>query len=119
MEHVVFYPAADGSPAFRRFAALEDAVRFVEHLRNSEGVLEFSVHELTEVPVAVRAYYKVEISADSAAVPAQPFAAEPAPVAAPAAVSEPADEPAADGFADMGDVVPASSGKRSLGFFSH
>src|SRR5213592_4086554 len=54
MEHVVFFPAHDGSPAFRRVASLEDAVRLVEHLRNSEGVDHVSVHALTEVPLSFR-----------------------------------------------------------------
>ncbi|HUR15213.1 MAG TPA: hypothetical protein VM097_12050 [Mycobacteriales bacterium] len=68
MEHVVFFPAHDGSPAFRRLASLEDAVRFVEHLRNTEGVDRVSVHALTEVPLAFKAYYKVEMTAGPEAV---------------------------------------------------
>src|SRR6478672_6088985 len=73
MEHVVFHPGPDGSPAFRRFGSLEDAVRFVEHLRNAEGVSEVSVHMLAPVPLAFRAYYKVEVPAD------QPVVDVPAP----------------------------------------
>src|SRR5436309_13959452 len=68
MEHVVFHPGPDGSPSFRRFGALEDAVRFVEHLRNVEGVSEVSVHALAPVPLAFRAYYKVEVPAEQAPV---------------------------------------------------
>src|SRR5213080_1733376 len=96
MEHVVFHPGPDGAPAFRRFGSLEDAVRFVEHLRNVEGVSEVSVHALTPVPVAFRAYYKVEVpvselpaepeaaSADLGQLPMQAVAADPAVPAAPA-----------------------------------
>ena len=61
MEHVVFFPAADGAPAFRRVASLDEAVRLVEHLRNDQGVSSVSVHALSEVPLAFRAYYKVEV----------------------------------------------------------
>lgn len=68
MEHVVFFPAPDGSPTFRRVASLEDAVRLVEHLRNVEGVTDVAVHTLTEVPLAFKAWYRVEVPAD--AVPA-------------------------------------------------
>src|SRR3954451_4430279 len=68
MEHVVFHPGPDGSPSFRRFGSLEDAVRFVEHLRNVEGVSEVSVHALAPVPLAFRAYYRVEVPADQAPV---------------------------------------------------
>jgi hypothetical protein len=123
MEHVVFYPALDGAPAFRRFVSLEEAVRFVEHLRNAEGVSEVSVHTLSAVPLAFRAYYKVEVPQEPAAavagVPAQgePAAVEaipvePAPVdAAPveAAPADPAyDEPAAAAEieAEPAPVVP-------------
>src|SRR4051794_342240 len=38
VEHVVFFTGADGAAQFRRLPSLEDAVRFVEHLRNVEGV---------------------------------------------------------------------------------
>ncbi|HEY8730240.1 MAG TPA: hypothetical protein VIL94_11700 [Acidothermaceae bacterium] len=61
MEHVVFFPAPDGTPAFRRLASLDDAARFVEHLRNVENVSEASVHTLTEVPLSFKAWYRVEL----------------------------------------------------------
>ena len=67
MEHVVFFPAQDGTPAFRRFAGLEDAVRFVEHLRNVENVSGASVHSLTEVPLSFKAWYRVELPSTSEA----------------------------------------------------
>jgi hypothetical protein len=98
MEHVVFYPALDGAPAFRRFASLDDAVRFVEHLRNAEGVSEVSVHALSPVPVAFRAYYKVEVPQDVAHEPAHAaeVPAQSEPVAAEQLPSEPYDTPVAD-----------------------
>ena len=71
MEHVVFFPAHDGSPAFRRLSSLEEAVRLVEHLRNVEGVDGVSLHALTEVPLQFRAYYRVEVPAAQEA-PAPP-----------------------------------------------
>ena len=108
MEHVVFFPGQDGGPAFRRVAGLEEAVRLVEHLRNVEGVTEASVHALTEVPLAFKAYYKVEL----------PVAPQPAPEAeasrvddlVPAQAPEPEPEPALSG--------PSSGSGRSLGFFA-
>ena len=72
MEHVVFFPAHDGSPAFRRVANLQDAVRLVEHLRNVEGVNEVSVHALAEVPLAFKPYYKVEVPAEPRTRPRPP-----------------------------------------------
>jgi hypothetical protein len=61
VEHVVFFPAPDGSPAFRRLPTLDDAARFVEQLRNVENVTEASVHSLTEIPLAFKAWYRVEL----------------------------------------------------------
>ncbi|MGZ6791545.1 MAG: hypothetical protein ACXVGH_10935 [Mycobacteriales bacterium] len=77
MEHVVFFPAPDGTPAFRRVASLEDAVRLVEHLRNVEGVNEVSVHALSEVPLAFKAWYRVEVPAVEPLAPAAELAPEP------------------------------------------
>ncbi|MCU1691405.1 MAG: hypothetical protein JWM64_496 [Frankiales bacterium] len=76
MEHVVFFPAADGTPSYRLVADLDDAVRLVEHLRNVEQVADVSVFALTAVPLAFRAYYKVEVAAapQEAVVEAQPEA---------------------------------------------
>jgi hypothetical protein len=94
MEHVVFYPSLDGSPAFRRVASLEEAARFVEHLRNVEDVTDFSVHALTSVPLSVKPWYRVEMPFDGqgTAEPAEPFEvapAVPAPVEAPYATTLP------------------------------
>jgi hypothetical protein len=125
VEHVVFFPAHDGSPAFRRVGTLEDAVRLVEHLRNVEGVNEVSCHALTEVPLAFRAWYRVEVpAATDAAVPSQPSDEAPAEqvdvpaladAVAPAPVS--AEEPASDSV--MASVNGrATDGAKSLGFFA-
>jgi len=121
MEHVVFFPAHDGSPAFRRVASLEEAVRLVEHLRNMEGVDDVSVHALTPVPLEFKAYYRVEMppvvldgpaAAVPAVAPAEGAAEEPAPAQqAPAVVPEQAEQPAAEAPA-------AAPAKASLGFFS-
>jgi hypothetical protein len=76
VEHVVFFPAPDGTPAFRRLATLDDAARFVEHLRNVENVSEASVHTLTEVPLSFKAWYRVELPPSETVLPdAQPDAA--------------------------------------------
>jgi len=119
VEHVVFFPAPDGTPAFRRFASLDDAVRFVEHLRNVENVSEVSVHTLAPVPLSFRPYYRVEVPAGEATP--EPMAEQvvaPAPMEAvvpaqpePVAEQVPA-EPVAEG-------EPVANGRRSLGFFAH
>jgi hypothetical protein len=148
VEHVVFFPASDGSPAFRRVSGIEDAVRLVEHLRNVEGINEVSCHALTEVPLAFRTYYRVEVpgAEDSLGVPAP----EPAQVEL-ALVPQQAEEPGVDvpsvaaevehaetapdgpvlveaSYGDSGEQAPAmasaggngrsSDGAKSLGFFA-
>jgi hypothetical protein len=145
MEHVVFHPGTDGSPAFRRFGSLEDAVRFVEHLRNVEGVSEVSVHSLAPVQLSFRAYYKVEVPADRPVVdvpaPSEPVL-ESVPVAqdtvtqhavvehaavesvmAESVMAEPVMAEAQLAEGQYADAVAAaeqpSNGKRSLGFFAH
>lgn len=126
MEHVVFFPAPDGAPAFRRVPSLDEAVRLVEHLRNVEGVNSVSVHALTEVPLAFRAYYKVEVpAAVEALVPAQPVAEAPPAVEPEAAVDvEPLHEAPALALVEddpVDEPVLASSNgssPQSLGFFA-
>ncbi|HEY5050449.1 MAG TPA: hypothetical protein VII50_06080 [Acidothermaceae bacterium] len=87
MEHVVFFPAPDGAPAFRRLATVDDAARFVEHLRNVENVSEASVHTLTEVPLSFKTWYRVEIpNSEEGADNAQTDAAE--VTAAPTTIAE-------------------------------
>lgn len=129
MEHVVFFPAQDGSPAFRRVASLEEAVRLVEHLRNVEGVSEVSCHALTEVPLAFRAWYRVEVPA---AEPATEPAVEPAALPAQPtetlvgdAVEDAVEAAVVPGLqADPGEPVLTSvngrggDGAKSLGFFA-
>ena len=129
MEHVVFFPAHDGSPAFRRVASLEEAVRLVEHLRNVEGVNEVSCHALTEVPLAFRAYYRVEVPvgaeaamAAAPAMPEQPVVEAEAPAVAEAPVApQVAEEPAVEQPAEEPVMVMnghSTDGAKSLGFFA-
>ncbi len=129
MEHVVFFPAPDGAPVFRRVASIEDAVRLVEHLRNVEGVQEVAVHPLgAEVPLAFRAWYRVEVPGvaeqpvPEAALAAGP--ASPALVAVPEqAVSGLGETPEDDAVAEPVLVEAGANGHandsgRSLGFFA-
>jgi hypothetical protein len=127
VEHVVFFPSPDGAPVFRRVAALEDAVRLVEHLRNVEGVNEVSVHPLgAEVPLAFRAWYRVELPGAveasgevPAEAPSEPVAEAPVvPEQQGAAVADPAGESVS---ALVGDAVPnghVQDSPKSLGFFA-
>lgn len=121
MEHVVFFPAHDGTPAFRRVASLEEAVRLVEHLRNVEGVSEVSCHALTEVPLAFKAWYRVEVpTAETTAETSAEVNVEPAPLAVvPDEVPslELPEQPVVALAGSNGHVAEAA-GPSSLGFFS-
>jgi hypothetical protein len=124
VEHVVFFPAPDGTPAFRRLSSLDEAVTFVEHLRNEREVQEVSVHALAEVPLAFRTVYRVEVAPSDVAMvpapaesadgvedaPAAPMAAEPSDAALESA--EMAEEAAPVGAGN------GSSDTRTLGFFA-
>jgi hypothetical protein len=72
MEHVVFYPAATGVPAFRRVSSLDEAVNFVEHLRNVENITDFSVQALTPVQLSFRAYYHAQVPVDAPVETSEP-----------------------------------------------
>jgi hypothetical protein len=138
MEHVVFFPAHDGTPAFRRVSNLEDAVRLVEHLRNVENVAELSVHALTEVPMAFKTFYRVELPTDAPEAVAEAPVVEvpgqevPPPLPVASAVDEltpvadelpepPADDdvpvPALAAVAAPA-AAPAEDAPSSLGFFA-
>jgi hypothetical protein len=108
VEHVVFYTAADGSPAYRRTASLDDAVRVVEHLRNAEGREDVHVYSLAPVALNFRPYYRVEVNgvheAPPAAVPAPP--AQYTAPAASEATAPPAPPAQQQPAADMGIAEP-------------
>ncbi|MCU1624540.1 MAG: hypothetical protein JWL79_3385 [Frankiales bacterium] len=131
MEHVVFFPAHDGTPAFRRVSSLEEAVRLVEHLRNVEGVTELSVHSLTEIPLAFKAIYRVEVPAGEVAdpvaleVPSQqlppPLPVADGPVVAPpfdAPLEAPVDLPVPALVSNLVSNGHSEDAPSSLGFFA-
>ena len=134
MEHVVFYTAPDGSPAFRRVPSLEQAVGLVEHLRNVEGVHQVAVHPLgDEVPLAFRTWYRVEVPAAAAApapveapaveapvveAPVVEAAADDVPEAAGEPVEPVVEVPAQDAPEPVGADAPPRGGLSSLGFFA-
>lgn len=95
MEHVVFFSASDGSPAYRRTANLEDAVRVVEHMRNIEGVEDVHVYSLEPVTLSFRPYYRVEVTAGHAPLPPVAAEAPAAAVAQPVPAAPVAAEPVA------------------------
>ena len=101
MSFMVNFRSAEGKPGYHPTDSLEEAVRFVEHLRNQEQVADARVWRLQEVPLEVKTYYKVVVPSGVAApapVPA-PEAVVPAPPMAEEGTSkvEPADAVGAGG----------------------
>ncbi len=104
MEHVVFFTSPDGASVFRRTPDLEGAVRFVEQMRNADGVEDAQVYSLSHVPLAFKTYVRVEVPALDQPVPLpEPLRPEPEPepepvaeAAEPEPVAEVAPEPVVD-----------------------
>ena len=59
MPHMVIFRDAEGRPGYHQSEALEDAVRFVEHLRNEQEVSETRVFSMQEVPLEFKSYWRV------------------------------------------------------------
>ncbi len=62
MPFMVNFRSAEGKQGYHPADSLEEAVRFVEHLRNQEHVVNARVWRLQEVPLEVKTYYKVEVA---------------------------------------------------------
>lgn len=99
MSHMVIYRTADGQPGYHQTEALEDAVSYVERLRNGDGVDHARIFRMEEVAFDFKPYFRVEVGGEAASAmpaPAAPPVApapEPAPLLAP--FSAPAPAPAA------------------------
>jgi hypothetical protein len=127
VSHMVIFRGQDGQAAYHPAGALDEAIRFVEHLRNEEQVNDARIFALAEVPIEFKVHWRVEVT--TPAVPAPPVsvapAAEPDPESGPFAPDDvpaataaaedttAADEPTSDdrvaGVPDA-DPVPVSAG---------
>ena len=66
MSFMVNFRSAEGKQGYHPTDTLEEAVRFVEHVRNQEHVTDARVWRLQEIPLEVKTYYKVEVVAPGA-----------------------------------------------------
>ena len=69
MPHMVIFRSSEGKPGYHQAETLDDAVRFVERLRNQEGVTDCRIFRMQEVPLEVKTYYKVEVAPSADAAP--------------------------------------------------
>ena len=75
MPHMVIFRSTEGKPGYHQAETLDDAVRFVERLRNQEGVNDSRVFRMEEVALEFKTYVRVDVAG---AAPSEPA---PAPVA--------------------------------------
>lgn len=88
MSHMVMFRSAEGKPGYHQTESLDEAVGFVEHLRNQEQVADARIFRMEEVPIAVKTYYKVEVSSvPPGNAPSATASASPVPATAGAAAS--------------------------------
>lgn len=65
MDHLVKFTTDEGREGQHTAESLDDALRFVERLRNSETISEVRVFRMQEVPISFRTYFKVELAAEA------------------------------------------------------
>ena len=87
MTHMVIFRRPEGKSGYHQAETVDEAVRFVERLRNQEQVSDARIFRMEEVPIEFRTYYKVELA------PGTSTAAAPAPAPP---VTEPANGDAAE-----------------------
>lgn len=78
MSHMVIFRNAEGKPGYHQADSLDEAVRFVERLRNQEQVTDSRIFRMQEVPIEFKTYVKVEVAASSdEASPSEPLRIRP------------------------------------------
>jgi hypothetical protein len=127
MAHMVIFRRPDGKPGYHQADSVEDALRFVEMLRNQEKVTDARIFRMEEVPIEIRTYYKVEVAGEQGEAPAStsPAATSPTSPAAtspstplpvpPVVANAMADTPASDVPLDPMPVEVAAGKARRFG----
>ncbi len=90
MPHMVIFRSGEGKAGYHQADVLEDAIRFVERLRNSENVEQARIFRMEEVLFEYRPYFRVEVGGAS---PSPEAAHLPGAVAVPAPVEHHLPEP--------------------------
>jgi hypothetical protein len=103
MTHMVIFRSPEGKPGYHQADGLDDALRFVEMLRNTEQVTDARLFRMDEMPIEFRPWFKVEV------VTGEVAEAMPAEEPATDEVVEPESESASE-EADADAPVPAGVG---------
>jgi hypothetical protein len=104
---MVIFRRPDGKPGYHQADGVDDAVRFVEMLRNQEKVTDARVFRMEEVSLEIRTYYKVEVVPEEPETPA--MAAVP-PVMAPVPPAVASNLPDSPPVPEMLDPMPVEVG---------
>lgn len=94
MSHMVIFRSSEGKAGYHQAEGLDDAVRFVERLRNNENVEQARIFRMEEVTFEYRPYFRVEVGGGAGPAPEAEHPQEPVAVAAPADFQPP--EPVAE-----------------------
>lgn len=69
MEHLVRFTSNEGREGHHSAPSLDDALQFVEHIRNTEGAEGVQVFRLQPIHIEFKTYYRVEVTADAVDAP--------------------------------------------------
>jgi hypothetical protein len=58
---MVIFQSSEGTPGYHQTESLDDAVRFVEGLRNDQNVDQARIFRMEEIPFEFQSYYRVEL----------------------------------------------------------
>ena len=56
-QHMVIFQNPDGDTGYNQFDSIEDAVGFIEKIRNEQGIDSIRIFELEEVKFDLKPYY--------------------------------------------------------------
>lgn len=73
MTHMVIFQSSEGMPGYHQTDSLDDAVRFVESLRNDQDVDHARIFRMEEVPFEFHPYFRVELGKSDGALRVRGF----------------------------------------------
>jgi hypothetical protein len=107
VSHMVIFQTPDGNPGYNQFESLDEAVRFVEKLRNEQSVETARMFALEEVRFDFRPYFRVELDPPMVGPGSEPTATP--EQEAPAAFTDPGFTTPADTSGAFGDPAPVGA----------
>jgi len=110
MSHMVIFQTPDGNPGYNQFESLDEAVRFVEKLKNEQAVETARMFALEEVKFDFKPYFRVTL--DPPAVgPTGSTGPGSVPQTAPVEASAPPPPPAPAFAPPSAPVAPVTFGE--------